>query len=116
MNSSQAFSPSAVSMASLCRPAAGPWVLRYDLLLVVLGRGAGAGPLPAGRSLPLRGYKPRRGEIKWDAERLTAYARAIDMIGRDRAREALLDWLGGAPPIAVRVLTGPAGTGNWRPP
>ncbi len=37
MKSSLVFSPSAVSMASLCRPAAGPWVLRYDLLLVVLG-------------------------------------------------------------------------------
>ena len=70
--------------------------------------------LAAGPKLHLTRYETRRGRIESDADRLTAYARAIDMIGRDREMEALSDWLGSASPIAVRVLTGPAGTGKTR--
>ncbi len=85
-------------------------------------RGSGNLVIQAGRDvnlaaepkLHLTRYETRRGRIESDADRLTAYARAIDMIGRDREMAALLAWLGSAPPIAVRVLTGPAGTGKTR--
>ncbi len=85
-------------------------------------RGSGNLVIQAGRDvnlaaepkLHLTSYENRRGRIESDADRLTAYARAIDMIGRDGEMASLSDWLESARPIAVRVLTGPAGTGKTR--
>ncbi len=85
-------------------------------------RGSGNLVIQAGRDvnfaaepkLHLTRYETRRGRIESDADRLTAYARAIDMIGRETEMASLSDWMGSAPPIAVRVLTGPAGTGKTR--
>ncbi len=85
-------------------------------------RGSGNRVIQAGRDvnlaaepkLHLTNYETRRGRIESDADRLTAYARAIDMIGRDPELASLWAWLGSARPIALRVLTGPAGTGKTR--
>ena len=63
---------------------------------------------------PALRHESRRGRIKSDADRLTAYARAIKMIGRDAEMEALFDWLESDPSITVRIVTGPAGTGKTR--
>ncbi len=85
-------------------------------------RGSGNRVIQAGRDvnlgaepkLHLTRYETRRGRIDSDADRLTAYARAIDMIGRELEMQALSDWLETDRPIALRVLTGPAGTGKTR--
>ena len=53
--------------------------------------------------LHLTSYETRRGRIESDADRLTAYARAIAMLGREPEMTSLSDWLGpaitNAPPV-----------------
>jgi len=42
------------------------------------------------------------------------FARAIDLVGREEELDSLREWLQGASPVSVRVLTGVAGLGKTR--
>ncbi|MCY3970026.1 MAG: tetratricopeptide repeat protein [Acidobacteria bacterium] len=49
-----------------------------------------------------------------DIDLIRPFARAIELVGRERDLESLREWLRGDLPVSVRVLTGQAGFGKTR--
>ncbi len=63
--------------------------------------------------LTLTRYLTRR-QVETEADVLSPYSFSIPMVGRDDVLGELGEWLDGAKPISVRVLTGRAGAGKTR--
>ncbi len=63
--------------------------------------------------VPWQARVPRR-ELRSEADLLTPYRRCTDMVGREQDMADLLAWVDSDKPIAIRVITGGAGSGKTR--
>ncbi len=67
-----------------------------------------------GTELPLRCPQPRLINPENEIEIFYPQNRTIDLVGRDKERDDLWDWINSAPRVSARALIGSAGAGKTR--